>query len=61
MALRLTQMELSAKTMYGPVLKITQLSAHAKITSALNVAVNLLPPSFSATTISRYTLLILAI
>jgi len=28
MALRLRQMELSAKTMYGPVLKITQLSAH---------------------------------
>jgi len=29
MALRLRQMELSAKTKYGPVLKITQLSAHA--------------------------------
>jgi len=28
--LRLRQMELSAKTMYGPVLKITQLSAHAQ-------------------------------
>ena len=47
-------MELSAKTVYGhgPVLKITQLSAHAQTTSALNVAVNLLPPSFSATTIT---------
>jgi len=30
MALRLRQMELCAKTMYGPVLKITQLSAHAQ-------------------------------
>jgi len=30
MALRLRQTELSAKTMYGPVLKITQLSAHAQ-------------------------------
>jgi len=30
MALRLRQMELSANTMYGPVLKITQLSAHAQ-------------------------------
>ena len=30
MALRLRQMELSAKTMYGPVLKTTQLSAHAQ-------------------------------
>jgi len=29
MALRLRQMELSAKTVYGPVLKITQRSAHA--------------------------------
>jgi len=30
MARRLRQMELSAKTMYGPVLKTTQLSAHAQ-------------------------------
>jgi len=30
MALRLRQMELSAKTMYGPVLKITHLCAHAQ-------------------------------
>ena len=30
MALRLRQMELSAKTMYGHVLKITQHSAHAQ-------------------------------
>jgi len=30
MALRLRQMESSAKTMYGPVLKTTQLSAHAQ-------------------------------
>jgi len=30
MALRLRQMELTTKTMYGPVLKITQLSAHAQ-------------------------------
>jgi len=30
MGLRLRQMELSAKTMYGPVLKITQLSTHAQ-------------------------------
>jgi len=30
MALRLRQMELSAKTMNSPVLKITQLSAHAQ-------------------------------
>jgi len=30
MALRLRQMELSAKTMYGHVLKITQLSTHAQ-------------------------------
>jgi len=30
MALRLRQMELSAKTAYSPVLKITQLSAHAQ-------------------------------
>jgi len=30
MAPRLRQMELSAKTMYGPVLKITQLSVHAQ-------------------------------
>ena len=30
MALRLKQMELSAKTMYDPVLKITQLSADAQ-------------------------------
>jgi len=30
MSLRLRQMQLSAKTMYGPVLKITQLSAHAQ-------------------------------
>jgi len=30
MALRLRQMELSAKTMYDPVQKITQLSAHAQ-------------------------------
>jgi len=29
-ALRLRQMELSAKTVYGPVLKITQLCAHAQ-------------------------------
>jgi len=29
-ALRLRQMELFAKTMHGPVLKITQLSAHAQ-------------------------------
>jgi len=35
-------MELSVKTVHGPVLKITQLSAH-----------NLLPPSFSATSIFR--------
>ena len=41
MALRLKQMELSAKTVYGPVLKITQRSA-----PAFNLAVNLLPPSF---------------
>ena len=30
MALGLRQMELSAKTMYGPVIKIIQLSAHAQ-------------------------------
>jgi len=30
MALRLRQLELSAKTMYGPVLKTTRLSAHAQ-------------------------------
>jgi len=30
MALRLKQMELSAKTVYGPVLKTTQRSAHAQ-------------------------------
>jgi len=30
MALRLKQMELSAKTVYGPVLKVTQRSAHAQ-------------------------------
>jgi len=30
MALRFRQMELSAKTVYGSVLKITQLSAHAQ-------------------------------
>jgi len=30
MALQLRQMELSARTVYGPVLKITQLSAHAQ-------------------------------
>jgi len=30
MALRLKQMESSAKTVYGPVLKITQRSAHAE-------------------------------
>jgi len=30
MALRLRQMELSVKTVHGPVLKITQLSAHAQ-------------------------------
>jgi len=30
MALRLREMELSAKTVYGPVLKITRLSAHAQ-------------------------------
>jgi len=30
MALRLREMELSVKTVYGPVLKITQLSAHAQ-------------------------------
>jgi len=30
MAPRLREMELSAKTVYGPVLKTTQLSAHAQ-------------------------------
>ena len=30
MALRLRQMELAAKTMHGPVLKIRQLSEHAQ-------------------------------
>jgi len=30
MALRLKQLELSAKTVYGPVLKSTQRSAHAQ-------------------------------
>jgi len=30
MAIRLRQMELSAKTVYGPVQKITQLSEHAQ-------------------------------
>jgi len=30
MALQLRQMQLSAKRMYGPLLKITQFSAHAK-------------------------------
>ena len=49
MALRLKQMESSAKTVYDPVLKIKQLSTHAQN----HVAVNLLPSSFSATTISR--------
>ena len=39
-------------TAYGPVLKTTQLSAHAQNHGSLYVAVNLLPPSFSATTIS---------
>ena len=33
------KMELSGKTVYGPVLKATQLSAHAQITPARNVAV----------------------
>ena len=44
MALRLRQMELSAKTVYGPVLNTTQLSAQVrmcKITAAWNIAVNL--------------------
>jgi len=46
------KMELSVKSVYGPVLKITQLSAHAQNHAiARNVAVNLLPWSFSATTI----------
>jgi len=52
MALRLKQMELSAKTVYGPLLKSTVLCMR-KITLAFNVTVNILPPSFSATTISR--------
>jgi len=30
MALQLRQMELCVKTVYGPVLKVTQLSAHAQ-------------------------------
>ena len=53
MALRLRQMELSVKIVHGPVLKIKQLYAHAQNNVPFNVAVNLLPPSFSATTISR--------
>ena len=53
MALRLRQMELSSKTVYGPVLKSMYSSLRMrKIASALNAAVNHLPPSFSATTIS---------
>jgi len=52
MAPRLRQMELSTERVYGPVLKTTQLSAHAQNHGSLYVAVNLLPPSFSATTIS---------
>jgi len=45
-------MELSSKTVYGPVLNTTHLRVR-KITPSWNVAVNLLPSSFSATTISR--------
>jgi len=58
MALRSRQIELFAKIVYGPALKNTRSVTYSslrmrKITSALNAAVNLLPPSFSATTISR--------
>ena len=35
------KMELSGKTVYGPVLKTTQLSAHAQNHASPNVAVNL--------------------
>jgi len=37
------KMELSGKTVYGPVLKTTQLSAHAQNHASRNVAVNHLP------------------
>ena len=53
MALRLRQMELSAKTVYGPVLKTTQLSAHAQNHASPERCRKLLPWSWSATTISR--------
>ena len=37
------KMELSGKTVYGPVLKTTQLFAHAQNHATRNVAVNLIP------------------
>jgi len=54
MALRLRQMELSAKIVYGPVLTITQISAYVQNHVSIKRCRNFyLPPSFSATTISR--------
>jgi len=50
MAPPLRQMEVSAKTVYGPVLKTTQLSAHAQNHGSLERC-RKSPPSFSATTI----------
>jgi len=48
------KMELSGKKMYGRVLKRPRSSLRMrKITPGRNVAVNLLPWSFSATTISH--------
>jgi len=44
-------MELSAKTVYGPVLKTTQLSAHAQNDASLERCRKSLPPSFSTTTV----------
>jgi len=53
MALRLRQMELSAKTMYGPVLKITQLCAHVQHHGSTERCRKSFTTSFSSTTISR--------
>jgi len=46
-------MELSAKTVHGPVLKIAQLSANAQNHVSVQRCRKFLPPSFSAATISR--------
>ena len=53
MVLQLRQMELSAKTVYAAVLRPHSTLCMRKITSAFNNAINLLPSSFSANTISR--------